>query len=27
LNLEKDLFPERLVTIKLISKGPRDWMN
>jgi len=27
LNLEKDLSPEQLVTIKLRNQGPRDWIN
>ena len=27
LNLEKDLSPEQLVTIKLRNKGPRGWIN
>jgi len=27
LNLEKDLSPEKLVTIKLRNKGPRGWIN
>jgi len=27
LNLEKNLRPEHLVTIKLRDKGPRGWIN
>ena len=27
LNLEKDLSPEQLVTIKLRNRGPGGWMN
>jgi len=27
LNLEKDLFPEQLVTITLRNKGPCGWIN
>jgi len=27
LNLEKDLSPKQLVTIKLKNKAPRDWIN
>jgi len=27
LNLQKDLCPEQLLTIKLRNKGPRGWIN
>jgi len=27
LNLEKDLSPEQLVTIKLRNRGPHVWIN
>jgi len=27
LNLEKDLSPEQLLTIKLRNKAPRVWIN
>jgi len=27
LNLEKDLYPEQQVTIKLRNKAPRDWID
>jgi len=27
LNIENDLSPEQLVTIKLRNKGPRGWIN